>query len=111
MIGQFTDIWLFGLIKKWTKGKYLWLRSVVSTVISQLLDSFVVSYVAFRLGKTLTNQIPATMKEIFEISVTGYGLKFFISLALTPVLYALKYLMEGKFKLQPLPSNYVEPSM
>lgn len=103
LIGQMTDIWLFGVIKKATKGQLLWLRATGSTVISQMLDSFVVSYVAFSLGKTLTGQTPATPEEIFNIAVTGYGLKFAMSLALTPALYLLRDVMHNKFGLEPVP--------
>lgn len=51
-----------GVIKKATKGKLLWLRATGSTVISQILDSFVVSYVAFSLG---THNILYTHLHIF----------------------------------------------
>ena len=103
LVGQLTDIYLFGLIKRWTKGKYLWLRASVSTIVSQLLDSFIVSYVAFRWGKTFTNQIPATLAEVFSIAITGYGLKFVVAFLLTPVMYILRDILQNKFKLQPLP--------
>jgi uncharacterized integral membrane protein (TIGR00697 family) len=108
LLGQLTDIWLFGIIKKATKGKYLWLRATGSTVISQMLDSFVVSYVAFSLGKTLTGQIPATPEEIFNIAVTGYGLKFAMSVALTPLLYQLRDIMHDRFGLEPVPLDAEE---
>ena len=76
-VGSLSDIWLFGLIKKATKGKLLWLRATGSTVISQTLDSFVVSYVAFSLGKSLTGQTPATLEEVIKpllVSVTSFFL-------------------------------------
>jgi hypothetical protein len=139
---QLTDIWLYSFIKRVTKGKLLWLRAAVSTMVSQMLDSFVVSYVAYGLGKTLTGQvrlrlrvndsptrthfmpsyfrrartdanptreqIPATMKEVFEISTTGYGLKFFIAAIITPLLYVSRDLLESRFGLQPMPIDAVE---
>ena len=36
LLGSLSDIWLFGIIKKATKGKFLWLRATGSTVISQV---------------------------------------------------------------------------
>lgn len=86
-------------------GQLLWLRATGSTVISQLLDSFVVSYVAFSLGKSLTGQTPATNEEIMNIAATGYGLKFAMSVALTPALYLLRDLMHNKFGLEPMPND------
>ena len=57
LVGQLIDIWLFGVIKRLTRGNYLWLRATGSTVISQLLDSFVVSWIAFGPGKTFAGQV------------------------------------------------------
>jgi uncharacterized integral membrane protein (TIGR00697 family) len=108
LIGQLSDIWLFGVIKRFTKGQYLWLRATGSTLVSQMLDSFVVSYVAFSLGKALTGQTPASIPEVFDIAVTGYGLKFFISAVMTPFLYGLRYVMHNYFGLEPLPVDYDE---
>ena len=105
LIGSLSDIWLFGLIKKATKGNLLWLRATGSTVISQILDSFVVSYVAFSLGKSLTGQTPATFSEIIDIATTGYGLKFFLAFSMTPFLYVLKGVMSEKFGLKPIPAG------
>lgn len=102
LVGQFTDIWLFELIKKWTKGKWLWLRASLSTVISQIFDSFLVSYIAFRLGKQLTNQVPATVLEVINISLTGYFVKFIVSIATLPLMYVLKVLFQDKFKIKPM---------
>jgi uncharacterized integral membrane protein (TIGR00697 family) len=105
LIGSLSDIWLFGVIKKATKGKLLWLRATGSTIISQLLDSFVVSYVAFSLGKSLTGQTPATLDEVLNIATTGYGLKFALSAAMTPFLYLLKTILTEQFGLQALPAD------
>ena len=52
-------------------GKMLWMRATGSTIISQVLDSFVVSYLAFSLGKSLTGQVPASFSEILSIASTG----------------------------------------
>jgi len=108
LVGQLLDIWLFGVIKRVTKGKYLWLRATGSTLISQLLDSFVVSYIAFSFGKWYNNQIPATLKEVWGISITGYSLKFVISAVITPILYLMRNILHNKYGLQPLPIDYVE---
>jgi uncharacterized PurR-regulated membrane protein YhhQ (DUF165 family) len=82
------------------------LRATGSTLISQFIDSFIVSYVAFSFGKTVTNQIPATLKEVFNISITGYGLKFVISLLISPILYLLRNILHNKYGFEPLPIDY-----
>jgi len=108
LVGQLLDIWLFGFIKRITKGNYLWLRATGSTVISQLLDSFVVSYIAFSFGKSVTNQVPATIAEVMNIAITGYGLKFVISAFITPILYIIRNVLHNKFGFEPLPIDYIE---
>ena len=101
LVGQLMDIYIFGIIKKMTKGKFLWLRATGSTLISQLIDSFIVSYIAFNFGKSLTNQVPATLSEVLNIAITGYVLKFFIASLLTPVLYLLRIILHEKYDLEP----------
>lgn len=46
-LSQFHDVWSFGLLKKATHGKFLWLRTNVSTILSQTIDTFVFMFVAF----------------------------------------------------------------
>ena len=103
-VGSLADIWLFGVIKKATNGRLLWLRAAGSTVVSQVLDSFVVSYLAFSLGKTLTGQTGASFDEVLNIAATGYGLKFFLSACMIPFLYVIKAVLTEKMGLQPLPA-------
>ena len=105
LLGSLSDIWLFSFLKNATKGKFLWLRSTGSTVVSQMLDSFVVSYLSFSLGKTLTGQDAASLQEVSSISATAYALKLFIAAALTPIHYILKGYLKNSFDLVPL-SNY-----
>jgi hypothetical protein len=58
----------------------LWLRATGSTLVSQFVDSFVVLYIAFS-GIFSTSQIIA-------IGITNYIYKFFVAIALTPLIYA-----------------------
>ena len=66
-------------IRKRTKGSMLWLRATGSTVVSQLIDSFVVLFIAF-YG-------PLSASQIFSIGLTNYLYKFAIAIAITPLLY------------------------
>lgn len=79
VIGQFVDIAVFHAIRARTKGSMLWLRATGSTIVSQLIDSFVVLFIAF-YG-------PLSAGQIFEIGLTNYIYKFAIAVAITPVLY------------------------
>ena len=64
----------------------LWLRATGSTVVSQLIDSFVVLTIAF-LG-TLS------MGQILQIGVTNYIYKFLIAISITPFLYIVHAIVD-----------------
>ncbi|TKC10074.1 VUT family protein [Pedobacter polaris] len=83
LIGQMVDVLIFHRIKKFTGEKALWLRSTGSTLFSQLIDSFVVIFIAFYLN-------PAyhwSWQMVAAIGIVGYTYKFIIALAMTPILY------------------------
>lgn len=47
LAAQFCDVYLFHFWKRITKGKKLWLRNNMSTLVSQLVDSFAVISITF----------------------------------------------------------------
>ena len=49
VISQFVDVYVFHRLRKLTGKNKIWLRATGSTIISQLIDSFVVLIVAFYL--------------------------------------------------------------
>lgn len=86
LIGQLVDAFFFHKLKKMTGSKMLWLRSTGSTLISQLIDSFVVLYIAFA-GVFENNTIIA-------IGITNYIYKFGVAILLTPVIYFGHYIID-----------------
>lgn len=83
LIGQIADVTVFQWIKKITGEKKLWLRATGSTLISQLIDSFVVLFIAFYLSGILP------LKTVVAIGIVNYIYKFVIAIVLTPSLYIL----------------------
>jgi uncharacterized integral membrane protein (TIGR00697 family) len=79
LVGQFLDIWVFGWFKRQFGNRFLWLRGTGSTVVSQLVDSFLVTSIAFA-GKLAWDDIVA-------IGINNYSVKFVVAIALTPLLY------------------------
>ena len=79
VVGQLVDVFVFQKIKSTTGNKMLWLRATGSTLVSQLIDSFVVLYIAF--AGVFSNQ------QIIAIGITNYLYKFFVAIALTPLIY------------------------
>lgn len=80
LLGQLTDVFVFQKLRKMTGAKKLWLRATGSTLVSQLIDSYVVLFIAF-YGNFETSLIIA-------IGITNYIYKFIVAIVLTPVIYA-----------------------
>jgi hypothetical protein len=81
LISQLVDVYMFLFFKKITGNKFIWFRATGSTLISQLVDTFVVQYIAFVL--------PAkwTFNEFMTNASYGYVFKLFIAIALIPLIY------------------------
>lgn len=86
LIGQLVDVFVFQRLRQLTGPKMLWLRATGSTLISQLIDSFVVLYLAFA-GIFPNDQIVA-------IGITNYIYKFSAAIVLTPAIYLGHYLID-----------------
>ncbi|MDP1662190.1 MAG: queuosine precursor transporter [Phycisphaerales bacterium] len=108
LTGSMCDIAIFGRLKRLTGGKMVWLRATGSTVVSQMLDSLVVTFFGLSYGRMVFGGgDPMPIESVPQTAATGYILKFFIALALTPLIYAGRALMQRRFGLVPLPSDHV----
>ncbi|MFM2286166.1 MAG: hypothetical protein RLZZ543_1663, partial [Bacteroidota bacterium] len=99
MISQLLDVTFFHFIKRKTGNKFIWLRSTGSTLISQLIDSFVVLFVGFYLTGIITS-----WSQFVSIAFTNYSLKMLIAVALTPLIY-LGHFAIKKFLNEPQPTT------
>jgi uncharacterized integral membrane protein (TIGR00697 family) len=86
LIGQLVDVFVFQKLRKVTGAKKLWLRATGSTLVSQLVDSFVVLYIAFY--GTFSNS------QIVAIGITNYIYKFTVAILLTPLIYLGHYFID-----------------
>jgi len=91
LVSQVTDVWIFHKIKKITGEKKVWLRSTGSTLVSQLVDSFIVLFIAFGLGKGWSYQ------RILAIGLVNYTYKFTMAIVLTPLIYLFEKMIERFF--------------
>lgn len=87
LIGQVLDVLVFHRIKKATGEKRIWLRATGSTLVSQLVDSFVVLFVAFYLGPKIQGTAAWTPGQILTTGTGNYIYKFAVAILLTPVIY------------------------
>ena len=81
LISQLVDVYTFLFFKKITGNKFIWLRATGSTLISQLVDTFVVQYIAFVLPSKWT------LDEFITNASYGYAFKLIIAIALIPLIY------------------------
>ena len=95
-LAQFFDIRIFHYLKKKTKGKALWLRNNVSTLISQGIDSFIVVAVTF--GVNFMNG-KIGFKEFFILFGSNYLFKMIVALLDTIPFYLVVRFLQGYLKI------------
>lgn len=87
-VGQFLDFFIFHQLKMRTGSAHLWLRATGSTIFSQLVDTFVVLYIAFVLPGKWTHS------QFFDVATTNYLYKLVIAIGVTPVIYFVHAIIE-----------------
>ncbi|HVG42303.1 MAG TPA: queuosine precursor transporter [Chitinophagaceae bacterium] len=80
-VSQLVDVYIFHRIKRVTGEKKVWLRTTGSTFVSQLIDSFIVLTIAFKLGSNWS------WAQVLAIGCMNYIYKFSVAILLTPVIY------------------------
>lgn len=90
LVGQMADVLIFHRIKKLTGGRMLWLRATGSTVVSQLIDSYVVIFIAFYINPNYD----WTWQMVAALGFVGYIYKFTVALLLTPILYFVHAILD-----------------
>lgn len=81
LVSQLIDAYVFHYFRKLTGHKYLWLRATGSTVISQLIDSFVILFIAFYFFGNWS------LEQVFHVGMIQYIYKVLLAIALTPLIY------------------------
>lgn len=89
LISQLIDVIIFQRLKRLTGERAIWLRATGSTLISQLIDSFVVLFIAFKIGGGWSTE------QVLAIGLTNYIYKFSMAIVLTPALYGAHYFIDS----------------
>lgn len=90
LLGQLIDVSVFHRIRRATGERFVWLRATGSTAVSQLVDSFVVLYIAFVLGP---QQWPTSL--FLAVSTVNYAYKMLAAVALIPLIYLMRRAIIG----------------
>ena len=86
LLSQLVDVTVFHLIRRRLHGRHIWARATGSTLVSQLIDSFVVIYIAF-YGPTLLGQAGVSFRQAGNIALSSFAYKVGVAIALTPLIY------------------------
>jgi uncharacterized integral membrane protein (TIGR00697 family) len=79
LVGEFSNSYLLAKIKIWTKGKFLWMRTLGSTVIGEALDTVLFVGIAFY------GVLP--MELLITLVISNYLFKLGLEVVLTPLTY------------------------
>ena len=88
LVSQIVDVTVFHRIKRVTGDKHIWLRATGSTLVSQLVDSYIVLTIAFKLGSNWT------WTEVLAVGTMYYIYKFIMAIVLTPVIIVVEKRIE-----------------
>ncbi len=86
-LGEFANSYTLARLKLLTKGKYLWTRTVGSTVVGQAVDTTVVVSVIF---------YDQPIGFILNVILTGYVFKVAYEILATPLTYAIVNFLKRK---------------
>ncbi len=79
LVGEFTNSYVLAKLKIATQGRWLWTRTISSTLIAQMLDTAIFTTVAF------AGVYPAA--ELVQISLIEWGAKTLYEALATPLTY------------------------
>ena len=88
LVSQIIDVMVFWFFKSRTGNKMLWLRATGSTVVSQLIDSFIVLGIGFLLPGKIS------LDNYINVGLTNYSGKLIIAILLTPFIYIIHFLID-----------------
>jgi hypothetical protein len=102
LVGQLADVFVFHKLKRITGNRAIWVRATGSTLVSQLIDSFVVLFIAFYLSGRFD------LATVFAIGVVNYIYKFVLAVVMTPLIYVAHWGIEkylGKERAEKLAAS------
>ncbi len=89
LCGEFINSYILAKMKVWTAGKWLWMRTIGSTLVGELVDSTIFILVAF------AGVLPTSL--LITLIVSNYVFKTAIEILFTPATYAIvRYLKRAE---------------
>jgi uncharacterized integral membrane protein (TIGR00697 family) len=85
IVGQFIDVAIFRRVRRYTGERHIWARATGSTAVSQLIDSYIVLYIAFVLGPQQWS-----IGLFLAVGTVNYLYKLTAAVVLTPLIYLMR---------------------
>jgi uncharacterized integral membrane protein (TIGR00697 family) len=90
-VGEFSNSYVLAKMKIWTDGKWLWMRTIGSTLVGEGIDSLAFIALASAFGV-----FPWTL--FWSLVVSNYIFKVTIEVCFTPLTYAIVGFLKGREK-------------
>lgn len=84
--GEFSNSFVLAKMKIATKGKWLWSRTIGSTIVGEAVDTLLFAGIAFALGGALLGS-PWESGALWTLIISNYIFKVGVEVVLTPVTY------------------------
>ncbi len=81
--GEFSNSYILAKMKLMTRGKHLWMRTIGSTIVGELVDTAIFCLIAF-WGEL-------SIGALINLIIVGYLYKTGVEVIMTPVTYAIVY--------------------
>lgn len=94
LTSQLLDVYVFSSLKRLTAGKYLWLRTHVSALLSQLVDTIMfatVAWIVFPFLDSTRALHSIAWHTLYVIIRNEYLLKILFNIMSIPIVYASVY--------------------
>lgn len=101
LISQIVDIYTFATFKRITASKHLWARAIGSTLLSQVIDTAVVTFGVMVGSRGLG--------DIAFVASTQYVYKVAVAIALTPLCYLAHEIITTRLGIEPMPHTEAFP--
>lgn len=90
LVGEFSNSAILSFLKFSTRGRFLWVRTISSTIIGQGFDSFVFIFIAFGVGGDLTAE------QLLRTALFQWWAKIAYEVLATPLTYAVVAYLKRK---------------
>ncbi|MEO8288516.1 MAG: queuosine precursor transporter [Chloroflexota bacterium] len=86
--GEFSNSFILARMKVATKGKWLWSRTIGSTIVGEAIDTVLFLTIAFAIGGVILGS-PMEGSLFWSIFISNYIFKVGVEVLFTPITYAV----------------------